>query len=111
MLLDRWYRSDAVFRDQIDATEVVEGNVRAGVRIPDIAFTVTCRANILWNRAHQRQRRLDGRVISNYAEHATYTDRFQRVALEQGWNILRSDSSDAVELSRAVISAVQAVLP
>ncbi|TAL98754.1 MAG: hypothetical protein EPN73_02250 [Paraburkholderia sp.] len=107
VLLDRWYPSDAVFRRHIDVVEAIEANLRDGVRVPDIAFAVICRAEVSWERAHQRARRLDSKVIDSFDDHRASTERFERLAIDYGWHVLESDSTSADELSRKVIVAIE----
>lgn len=109
VLLDRWYPSDAVFRRHIDVTKAIEENLLAGVRVPDIAFAVSCDPKISWQRAHQRERRLDSKVISDFNEHVHSTKRFEGIASDYGWQILRSDSMGADQLSRSVIDTIESL--
>lgn len=108
LLLDRWYPSDAVFRRHIDVVDAIEANLRDGVRVPDIAFAVICRAEVSWERAHQRTRSLDSKVIDSFDDHRVSTERFERLAIGYGWHLLRSDSASANELSCRVTDAIQA---
>ena len=110
VLLDRWYPSDAVFRRHIDVVEAIDANLRDGVRVADIAFAVVCRAEVSWERAHQRTRRLDSKVIDSFNDHRVSTERFERIASDYGRHLVRSDSMSANELSRQVIDAIQAKL-
>ncbi|CAG9261385.1 Thymidylate kinase [Paraburkholderia unamae] len=107
VLLDRWYPSDAVFRRYIDVVEAIDANLRAGVRVPDIAFAVICGAEVSWERAHGRERRLDSKVIDTFDDHHASTMRFEGISRKFGWSILRSDSATADELGRQVVAAIQ----
>jgi thymidylate kinase len=109
VLLDRWYPSDAVFRRHIDVTKAIEENLLAGVRVPDIAFAVSCDPLISWQRAHLRERRLDSKVISDYDDHVNSTNRFEGIASDYGWQILRSDSMGADQLSSSVIDTIESL--
>lgn len=102
VLLDRWYPSDTVFRRFLDPVEVVEANLSAGVRVPDVVFAVTCEPATSWGRAMARSRGLDSKVVSNFAEHQEVTQRFVLAAEKYGWDIVRTDNQGAQELSKLI---------
>ena len=110
VLLDRWYPSDVVFRRYIDVQVVVEANIEAGVRVPDVAFAVTCNAAISWKRARGRERGLDSKIIRSKRDHVESTERFERAATAHGWLVVRSDHASADEMSRAVANCILAQL-
>lgn len=110
ILLDRWYPSDAVFREHIDHMEMIRDNVSSGVRRPDIAFAITCDAAVSWGRAHGRSRRLDSRVISSFAEHEVSTARFELMADLHAWNIVRTDHETPKSLGLRVVDEISKVL-
>lgn len=110
LLLDRWYPSDAVFRRDVDVAAVVQANLDAGVRIPDLAFAVTCDAAVSWERALQRTRRLDSKVIETFDEHAESTKRFENLAEHFGWRPLRTERTTPEALCSEVVALIERTL-
>lgn len=110
LLLDRWYPSDAVFRQHIDIAATIEANLQAGVRMPDVAFAVTCNADVSWKRAHLRARQLDSKVIDTFDDHKASTMRFERMARRFDWRILRTEDANPDELSDLAVTAIKQVL-
>lgn len=106
VLLDRWYPSDAVFRRYVDHAQIVQSNLGAGVRRPDVAFAVTCAPAISWARAHQRERRLDSRVISSLQDHEASTIRFDVATRAHGWRLIRTDNDGPLVLGQRVVGAI-----
>ncbi|CAN7463156.1 hypothetical protein [Paraburkholderia hospita] len=80
------------------------------MRIPDIAFALICNPEASWQRAHQRTRRLDSKVIDTFKDHDASISRFERFAMKHGWRILRSDTVSADELSQIAVEAIQTSL-
>lgn len=107
LLLDRWYPSDAVFRRHVDVTAVIQANLDAGVRIPDLALAVTCDATVSWERALQRTRRLDSKVIETFDEHAESTKRFEDLAQHFGWQLLRTEFATPEVLCSKVVALIE----
>lgn len=106
ILIDRWYPSDAVFRNHVNVNNIINDNINSGVLVADICFAVTCDSDISWQRAHGRTRQLDSKVIKNFNDHAVSTNRFNEIAKEHGWYIIRSDSQSASTLCDVVYSEI-----
>jgi thymidylate kinase len=106
VLLDRWYPSDAVFRKYLPWAETVAENIAEGVRMPDLTFAICCDPKISWQRATERARTLDSKVIRNYEDHVQATLSFEQAAHHFGWRILRSDASTPGELCDVVCAEV-----
>lgn len=106
VLLDRWYPSDAVFRRFLRWTDVVAANISDGVRRPDLSFAVVCDPAISWQRATNRARTLDSKVIRNYEDHVLASHRFQDAAQHFGWKILRSDVKTPEQLATDVCASI-----
>lgn len=107
LLLDRWYPSDAVFRRHIDVAKAIQANLDAGVRIPNLALAVTCDAAVSWERALHRPRRLDSKVIETFDEHAESTKRFEALALQFGWRLLRTEHATPEALCSEVVELIE----
>lgn len=107
LLLDRWYPSDAVFRRHVDVAAVVQANLDAGVRVPDLALAVTCDAAVSWERALQRTRRLDSKVIETFEEHAESTKRFEDLARHFGWRLLQTEFATPEALCCEVVALIE----
>jgi thymidylate kinase len=107
LLLDRWYPSDAVFRRHIDVASAIQANLDAGVRVPSLAFAVTCHADVSWERALQRNRSLDSKVIETFAEHAESTARFEYLAQQFGWYVLRTEHATSEALCSEVVALIE----
>lgn len=103
VLMDRWYPSDAVFRRYIDAEKIIDDNIASGVRVPDVIFSVICDSEISWQRAHQRSRSLDSKVVYDFASHRETSIRFESIAARSNWTLLRSDVLSPDELACKVI--------
>ena len=107
LLLDRWYPSDVVFRRHIDVAAAIQANLDAGVRVPNLAFAVTCHADVSWERALQRKRRLDSKVIETFDEHAESTARFESLAQQFGWYLLRTEHATPEALCGKVVALIE----
>lgn len=107
LLLDRWYPSDAVFRRHIDVASAIQANLDAGVRVPSLAFAVTCHADVSWERALHRKRRLDSKVIETFDEHAESTARFEDLAQQFGWYLLRTEHATPEALCGEVVALIE----
>jgi thymidylate kinase len=105
-LLDRWYPSDTVFRRYLDSEALVSSNLAAGVHQPDLVVAVLCAPEVSWDRAHQRARSLDSKVISDYDAHASSTMRFQQAAARFGWMVVTSDVSTPDQLASEVCNKI-----
>lgn len=107
LLLDRWYPSDAVFRRHIDVASAIQANLDAGVRVPNLAFAVTCSADVSWERALQRKRSLDSKVIETFDEHAESTTRFEDLAQQFGWYVLRTENATPEALCGEAVALIE----
>lgn len=99
VLMDRWYPSDAVFRECVDVDALIEQNISSGVMVPDIAVAVVCDSRVSWQRACGRVRALDSKVIDSYYQHRASSKRFERAARDHRWRVLRSDHYTPGELA------------
>lgn len=106
VLLDRWYPSDTVFRRYLPSDVLVSSNIAAGVLVPDLIVALLCAPQISWERAHQRMRSLDSKVISDFDAHAWSTENFKKAALEFGWMLIESDIRSPDELAIEVCNEI-----
>ena len=107
VLLDRWYPSDAVFRQYLDADAIIAKNIQAGVLIPDIVFAVVCSPEISWQRAHALERNLDSKVIFDFAAHELSNTNFLRKARNHKWHVLETDSRSPESLAAEVVQSIK----
>lgn len=112
VLLDRWYPSDTVFRRYLSVDALVSANIAAGVLVPDLIVAVLCAPHISWDRAHQRERSLDSKVIYDFEAHAWSTKNFKEAALKFGWMPIESDTRSpdalAIEICNQISLKVEA---
>jgi thymidylate kinase len=84
-LIDRWYPSDAAFRRLLHFEAVMEINRQARVSEPDLLVAVNCAAKISWERAMDRPRGLNSKIIRSFDEHEACTRAFAVATREYGW--------------------------
>ena len=92
-MIDRWYPSDAAFRQSIPFAEILQLNLERDVRVPDLHVGVVTDADISWARATARSRGLGGTVIQKHAEHVRCTEMFEQAVKEHGWVLCRNEGT------------------
>ena len=84
ILIDRWYPSDAAFRQTIPFAEILQLNMERDVRVPDLHVGVVTDPDISWARVANRPRGLGGTVIQKHAEHVACTEMFEQAVKDHG---------------------------
>jgi thymidylate kinase len=109
ILIDRWYPSDAAFRQTIPFAEILQLNMERDVRVPDLHVGVVTDPDISWARAANRSRGLGGTVIQKHAEHVACTEMFEQAVKDHGWMLCRNEGT-VEEATMLVVSRVYEVL-
>jgi thymidylate kinase len=109
ILIDRWYPSDAAFRQTIPFAEILQLNMERGVQVPDLHVGVVTDPDISWARAANRSRGLGGTVIQKHAEHVACTEMFEQAVKDHGWMLCRNEGT-VQEATMLVVSRVYEVL-
>ncbi|MBP5954899.1 thymidylate kinase [Pseudomonas anatoliensis] len=109
ILIDRWYPSDAAFRQTVPFADILQLNMDRDVRVPDLHVGVVTDPEISWARAATRSRGLGGTVIQKYAEHVLCTELFEQAAADHGWVLCRNEGT-IEEATMQVVSEIYGVL-
>jgi thymidylate kinase len=109
ILIDRWYPSDAAFRQTIPFAEILQLNMERDVRVPDLHVGVVTDPDISWARAANRSRGLGGTVIQKHAEHVACTEMFEQAVKDHGWMLCRNEGT-VEEATMLVVFRVYEVL-
>jgi thymidylate kinase len=109
ILIDRWYPSDAAFRQTIPFAEILQLNMERDVRVPDLHVGVVTDPDISWARAANRSRGLGGTVIQKHAEHVACTEMFEQAVKDHGWMLCRNEGT-VEEATILVVSRIYEVL-
>jgi len=109
ILIDRWYPSDAAFRQTIPFAEILQLNMERDVRVPDLHVGVVTDPDISWARAANRSRGLGGTVIQKHAEHVACTEMFEQTVKDHGWMLCRNEGT-VEEATMLVVSRIYEVL-
>ncbi|WP_460099665.1 dTMP kinase [Pseudomonas sp. H3_C08] len=109
ILIDRWYPSDAAFRQTIPFAEILQLNMERDVRVPDLHVGVVTDPDISWARAATRSRGLGGTVIQKHAEHVACTEMFEQAVKDHGWMLCRNEGT-VEQATMLVVSRIYEVL-
>ncbi|MFJ7315561.1 dTMP kinase [Pseudomonas sp. NPDC098747] len=109
ILIDRWYPSDAAFRQTVPFADILQLNMDRGVRVPDLHVGVVTSPEISWARAATRSRGLGGTVIQKYAEHVACTASFEKAITDHGWVLCRNEGTIG-DATLQVVSEIYEVL-
>ncbi|WP_166219687.1 dTMP kinase [Pseudomonas atagonensis] len=109
ILIDRWYPSDAAFRQAIPFAQILQLNMDRNVRVPDLHVGVVTDPDISWARAANRSRGLGGTVIQKHAEHVACTKTFEKAVKDHGWVLCRNEGT-IEEATRQVVSEIYKVM-
>ncbi|SEN85484.1 dTMP kinase [Pseudomonas sp. ok266] len=109
ILIDRWYPSDAAFRQTIPFAEILQLNMERDVRVPDLHVGVVTDPDISWARAANRSRGLGGTVIQKHAEHVACTEMFEQAVKDHGWMLCRNEGT-VEQATMLVVSRIYEVL-
>ncbi|MCL9800221.1 dTMP kinase [Pseudomonas sp. AKS31] len=109
ILIDRWYPSDAAFRQTIPFAEILQLNMEREVQVPDLHVGVVTDPDISWARAVTRSRGLGGTVIQKYAAHVACTEMFEQAVKDHGWMLCRNEGT-VEEATMLVVSQIYEVL-
>lgn len=109
ILIDRWYPSDAAFRQTIPFAEILQLNMERDVRVPDLHVGVVTDPDISWARVATRSRGLGGTVIQKHVEHVACTEMFEQAAADHGWVLCRNEGT-IEEATRQVVAEIYKVL-
>jgi thymidylate kinase len=109
ILIDRWYPSDAAFRQTIPFADILQLNLDRDVRVPDLHVGVVTNPDISWARAATRSRGLGGTVIQKHAEHVACTEMFEQAVKEHGWVLCRNEGP-IEDATMQIVSEIHRVL-
>ncbi|RBL68740.1 thymidylate kinase [Pseudomonas sp. MWU13-2625] len=109
ILIDRWYPSDAAFRQTIPFADILQLNLDRDVRVPDLHVGVVTDPDISWTRAATRARGLGGTVIQMHAEHVACTEMFEQAVKEHGWVLCRNEGP-IEDATMQIVSEIHRVL-
>ncbi|WP_226499370.1 dTMP kinase [Pseudomonas sp. MWU16-30322] len=109
ILIDRWYPSDAAFRQTIPFADILQLNLDREVRVPDLHVGVVTNPDISWARAATRARGLGGTVIQKHAEHVACTEMFEQAVKEHGWVLCRNEGP-IEDATMQIVSEIHRVL-
>ena len=93
ILMDRWYPSDAAFRQKVPFAEILQLNIDRNVRVPDLHVGVVTSADISWARAAARRRGLSSTVIHRLEEQVACTRTFEQAIADHGWVLCRNEGT------------------
>lgn len=93
ILMDRWYPSDAAFRQKVPFAEILQLNIDRNVRVPDLHVGVVTTADISWARAAARRRGLSSTVIHRLEEQVACTRTFEQAIADHGWFLCRNEGT------------------
>ena len=93
ILMDRWYPSEAAFRQKVPFAEILQLNIDRNVRVPDLHVGVVTTADISWARAAARRRGLSSTVIYRLEEQVACTRTFEQAIADHGWFLCRNEGT------------------
>ncbi len=110
ILIDRWYPSDAAFRQSVPFSDILQLNMDRDVQVPDLHVGVVTEPEISWARAATRSRGLGGTVIHKYAEHVACTESFEKAVADHGWVLCRNEGTIEEATMQVVTQIYQVML-
>lgn len=108
ILIDRWYPSDAAFRQSVPFAEILQLNIDRNVQVPDLHVGVVTHPDLSWARAAARSRGLGSTVIHKLEEHVACTQAFEQAIADHGWFSCRNEGS-IEDATMRVISEIHSV--
>lgn len=109
ILIDRWYPSDAAFRQIVPFAEILQLNLDRNVQVPDLHVGVVTAPDISWARAAARSRGLSSTVMHKLEEHVACTKAFERAIADHGWVLCRNEGT-LEDATMQVVSEIYKVL-
>lgn len=109
ILMDRWYPSDAAFRQRVPFAEILQLNIDRNVRVPDLHVGVVTTADISWARAAARRRGLSSTVIHRLEEQVACTRTFEQAIADHGWFLCRNEGT-LEDATMRVVAEIDRVL-
>lgn len=109
ILMDRWYPSEAAFRQMVPFAEILQLNIERNVQTPDLHVGVVTAPEISWARAAARTRGLSSTVIHQLEEHVACTQAFEHAVTEHGWVLCRNEGM-IEQATKQVITEIYRVL-
>ena len=109
ILIDRWYPSDAAFRQLVPFAEILQLNIDRNVQVPDLHVGVVTDPDISWARAAARSRGLSSTVMHKLEEHVACTKAFERAIADHGWVLCRNEGT-LEDATMQVVSEIYKVL-
>ena len=109
ILMDRWYPSDAAFRQRVPFAEILQLNIDRNVRVPDLHVGVVTSADISWARAAARRRGLSSTVIHRLEEQVACTRTFEQAIADHGWFLCRNEGT-LEDATMRVVAEIDRVL-
>ena len=110
ILIDRWYPSDAAFRQTVPFSDILQLNMDRDVQVPDLHVGVVTEPEISWERAATRSRGLGGTVIQKYAAHVACTESFEKAVADHGWVLCRNEGTIEEATTQVVTQIYQVML-
>jgi thymidylate kinase len=109
ILIDRWYPSDAAFRQIVPFAEILQLNLDRNVQVPDLHVGVVTAPDISWARAAARSRGLSSTVMHKLEEHVACTKAFEQAIADHGWVLCRNEGT-LEDATMQVVSEIYRVL-
>lgn len=109
ILMDRWYPSEAAFRQMVPFAEILQLNIERNVRMPDLLVGVVTAPDVSWARAAARTRGLSSTVIHKLEDHVACTSAFEREITDHGWFLCRNEGT-IEDATMQIISEIYKVL-
>ena len=109
ILMDRWYPSDAAFRQRLPFAEILQLNIDRNVRVPDLHVGVVTAADISWARAAARRRGLGSTVMHSLEEQIACTRTFEQAITDHGWFLCRNEGT-LEDATMRVVAEIDRVL-
>lgn len=109
ILIDRWYPSDAAFRQQIPFAEILQLNMDRNVQVPDLHVGVVTDPDISWARALARRRGMSSTVIHKLEEQVICTEAFEQAISDNGWVLCRNEGT-IEDATMQVVSEIHGIL-
>ena len=109
ILMDRWYPSEAAFRQKVPFAEILQLNIDRNVRVPDLHVGVVTTADISWARAAARRRGLSSTVIHRLEEQVACTRTFEQAIADHGWFLCRNEGT-LEDATMRVVAEIDRVL-
>ncbi|KTC63888.1 thymidylate kinase [Pseudomonas fluorescens ABAC62] len=109
ILMDRWYPSEAAFRQMLPFTQILQLNLDRNVQVPDLHVGVVTAPEISWARAAARRRGLSSTVLYALQEQVASTQAFEQAVADHGWVLCRNEGT-IEEATKQVVAEIRTAL-